>query len=298
MDKVTVCISTRRRPDGLMELLQSINTINLPENTELSIVVVENDSQSVSDKVVQEFAAQSRFKTNYYLETNQGISHARNRSVKEAGNCDFVCFVDDDQIVDKNWMAELMKCQREYNCDGVSGATPALFRFDVPEYIVDHHKDIEKPYGEIVKQAATGCLLLRKSLVDKLEGPFDIRLNFTGGEDFFMTSQITKIGGIIRINHKAISHEIIPPGRTTVKYVMKRTIRTANTQLIVRSLTGEKVSKVKILPHILGRLLLGIVVFVPYYLFGKSNKLLGLFKICYSIGGLMFVFGRSNRFYK
>jgi succinoglycan biosynthesis protein ExoM len=298
MTSVAVCICTRRRPEGLKQLLASINKINMPDDVDLSIVVVENDSKQQSEFVVTEWAAQSRFKAKYFLETNQGISYARNRSVKEAGNSDFCCFVDDDQIVHVNWMTELIKCQREFNADGVSGLTPALFNFEAPAYIIKHHHDDIKPYGTIIEQAATGCLLLRKSFIDKLNQPFDLRLNFTGGEDFHMTHRISKLGGVIRINHNAISYEIIPEDRTTIKYVIKRTIRTANTKLIVQSLTNKDLSKIKILPKTLGRLFLGILVVIPYYFFSKTDKLLGVFKICYSIGVLMFVFGRSNKFYK
>lgn len=35
-------------------------------------------------------------------------------------------------------------------------------------------------YGTIVENAYTGWLLIRKKYLDLLEGPYEIRLNFTG----------------------------------------------------------------------------------------------------------------------
>jgi len=53
-------------------------------------------------------------------------------------------------------------------------------------------------------------LLIRKKYLDKLSGPFDTRLNFSGGEDSFLTKDISELGGIIRFNPDAIAYEIIP----------------------------------------------------------------------------------------
>jgi len=298
MIKIAICICTRRRKEDLFELLLSINKIQVPSNTDISIIIIENDNGPYSEETVNKFANKSRFPVKYFLETNQGISHARNRSVKEAGDCDFCCFVDDDQTVASDWMVELVKCQNEFNADGVSGITPPFFNYDAPEYIKIYHQDDMLPYGTILKQAATGCLLLRKSVMDSIEGPFDSRLNFTGGEDFYMTHQVTKKGGIIRFNPNAISYEIIPKERATIKYIKKRTYRTANTKMIVQSMVNDNFSIIRIIPKTFIRLFLGFLIVIPYYLFGRKYKLLGIFKISYSMGELLFVFGKKNKFYK
>ncbi len=298
MTRVTVCICTRRRPEGLDRLLKSIDDISIPEGVELDLVIVENDENPTSRGIVEGYERSGRFTIRYFLEPNPGISFARNKSIKEARDCDFCCFVDDDQIVDKQWMSELIKCQREFNADGISGSTPPLFEFEVPTYIKTYHEEEQIPYGTIVEKAATGCLLIRKSWLDKVEGPFDLRLNFTGGEDYYMTHNVTMLGGILRSNPNAISYEIIPAERATIGYVYHRTFRIANTKLFVQSLIDHKIYVIKILPRAILRFFLGVIIFIPYWLFSRKNKHLGLFKISYSMGFFMYLFGRKNKFYK
>jgi len=197
MIKISICICTRNRPESLKKLLNSIENIKTPHGTNIKIIVVENDLKNYSERIIKELKAKSKFNISYYLESRQGISYARNRSIKEANDCDFCCFVDDDQMVDPNWLLELLKCQQEFDADGVYGSTPPIFNKEVPSYIKKYHTRPTYPYGSISNDAATGCLLLRKKFLDMIDGPFNIRLNFTGGEDIFLTSQINKLGGII-----------------------------------------------------------------------------------------------------
>lgn len=134
---------------------------------------------------------------------------ARNRSIEEAGECDFCCFTDDDQIVPIDWLKELLKYQFEFNADGVTGPTFPIFNTEVPAYIKNSHTLKTFQYGAIVSFAFTGFLLIRKKYLDMLYGPFETRLNFSDGEDTYLTKQITNLGGIIRFNPNAIAYEII-----------------------------------------------------------------------------------------
>lgn len=297
MIKVAICICTRKRPEGLKNLLLSINHMNIASSTDVSVIIVENDNTNLSEDLVKEFALDCRFKVKYALEKNQGISYARNRSVKEAGDVDFCCFVDDDQIVDADMLNELINCQNEFNADAVSGTTPPVFNYAVPDYIRQFHQDEVKPYGTIVRQAATGCLLIRKSLLDGIEGPFDLRMNFTGGEDFYMTYLFSENGGVIRANPDAISYEIIPEERATIKYVINRTIRTANTKMAVQELMQGSSMEGNSFPRTILRLINGLILLIPCLMFCKSNRLKGLIKTSYAVGSLMYFLGRKNKFY-
>ena len=78
---VAVCICTRKRQDGLLKLLQSLNEMEAPEETYISIIIVENDTEPFSEKLVRDYSLTSRYKTHYFLEPKLGIVNARNRSV-------------------------------------------------------------------------------------------------------------------------------------------------------------------------------------------------------------------------
>jgi glycosyltransferase involved in cell wall biosynthesis len=296
--KISVCICTRKRKDGLKRLLESIEAMIIPSGVELNIIIVENDSENFTESVVRQFAESSRFKIDYFLETKQGIVFARNRSVAEAGNCDFCCFTDDDEIVAPDWIEELVKCQNEFGADAVAGPTMPSFTKKLPVYITSFHQPNNYPYGTIVGSAFTGNLLVRKKYLDMLEGPFEPRLNFSGGEDSYLTKQIIKNGGVIRFNPNALASETVPEARTTVKYILRRKFRTANTELIIRSINDKNFTKLKAFPRLVLRFMNGLFLLLPYLVFGKAEKLKGLTKMANAVGGFAFVFGKKTQFYR
>lgn len=298
MTVISICVCTRRRKEGLEKLLNSLNKLELPSGTEISIVIVENDDSNYSENIVNEFRLLSRFRINYFLETRQGLVFARNRSVRESGDCDFICFTDDDQVIDKDWLIELIKCQREFDADGVAGVTKPLFSKPVPAWVENFHKSDYHPYGTIVGSAFTGSLLLRKSCLTKIDGPFDRRLNYSGGEDSYLTSKISDNGGKIRFNPDAIAFEIIPEERTKIRFVIRRTFRRSNTRLYINSFDGKNPGTVKVFGKLTMRFFYGLLLLLPYLIFDRKEKYKGLIKIVNAIGGYAFFLGKKSKFYK
>jgi GT2 family glycosyltransferase len=298
MVAVAICVCTRKRPDGIVTLLESLGNMQVPPETEVRVVVVENDSAPYTEETIKRVSKKSTLTIDYYLEKQAGISYARNRTVREAGKVDFCCFVDDDQSVDKNWLVELLRCQEEFDTEGVWLTNPPVFNKLVPYYVERFHLPEIYSYGEEVKQAYTNCLMLKKTWLDKIEGPFDVRLNFTGGEDCYLTKEVIAKGGSIRFTPYAKAHEIVPSDRTTLKYMMKRTSRTINTKFILQAMLDENFSKYSLLPRLFLRLCNGLLLTVPYFMFSRTNKYLGLLKISDAVGGMLFVFGQKNKFYK
>lgn len=297
MIKISICICTRNRQEGLKKILDSLENMQTPDHTIIKIVIIENDVENYSENIVKRFSAKSKFNICYYLENMKGLAFARNRSVKEAGDCDFCCFVDDDQIVDLNWLSELLKCQSEYNADGVWGLCPPIFSKKVPVHIKDYYEPRSYQYGELVEDAGTGSLLIKKSILDKIEGPFDLRLNFTGGEDYHLTTSIIRNGGTIRFNPNAIAHEFVPSSRTTIFYLVKRTYRKANAGYFIKSFSEPEFRKIQALPRLLLRFFYGLVILLPYLILAKKNKLKGLLKLVSAVGGVNALYWKINRFY-
>jgi len=298
MIKISICICTRKRLEGLKNLLDSITKMQTPPDTEIFIIIVENDLEPYSEKTVMEFASRCKFGISYFLETKQGIAYARNRSVKETGDCDFCCFVDDDQIVNADWLVELIKCQVEFNADGVYGCCLASLNKDVAPYVRKSHERSIYEYGTILKTAATGGLLLKRKFLDLIQGPFDIRFNYIGGEDTYLTKMITNAGGVIRYTPNAIAYEVIPPDRTTITYIIRRIYRLSNVRLLRKSLIDKNLTILNTLPRLLIRFLYGLLIFIPFFCLGKANKLKGLIIIFDAIGGIAFFLGGKDEFYK
>ncbi len=297
MKKIAICICTFKREFGLKRLLISIEKLIVPSEVDVKVIVVENDSQPNSEEIVNYFSNRGTIKIDYFLETNRGIASARNRSIKEAQGVDFYCFVDDDQIVDSNWLYELLKCQIEFNADGVWGLCPPIFSQKVPSYINYFHEPRSFHYGDLVEDAGTGCLLLRKSVLENIIGPFDLRLNFTGGEDYHLIKIIIKNGGSIRFNPKAIAYELVPNSRTTILFALKRTFRKANTGYFINSFSLHGFSKNRELPRLFLRFFYGLIILLPFLIVAKKNKIKGLLKLVSAVGGVLGLYGKINRFY-
>ncbi len=114
---VTVAICTRERPEALRSCLKSVLALRYPD---LEIVVVDNapSSRSTHD-VVTGVDVEGRVR--YVEEPRAGVSWARNRAVAEASR-DIIAFLDDDEVADPYWLAELVRALEEVpNAEVVSG---------------------------------------------------------------------------------------------------------------------------------------------------------------------------------
>jgi succinoglycan biosynthesis protein ExoM len=196
------------------------------------------------------------------------------------------------------WLFELIRCQREFDADGVAGPTMPVFPREVPAYISAFHQPDTYPYGTIVDHAFTGCLMLRKSYLDKLDGPFETKLNYSGGEDTYLTKKITGLGGVLRFNPEAKAFEIVPENRTTVRFIIKRKFRTSNTELIIRSINDPGFWKISTFPRYMMRFCYGSLILLPYLIFSEKDKLKGLLKMVNALGGFSGIFGRDSQFYR
>src|SRR5690554_6073940 len=107
--KVGICIGTYKRPNGLRRLLSKINELeflNEFKNLEVIIIVVDNDAQKSSLKVVNSLKDQLKWPLIYDIEPKRGIPCVRNKAVKIAikNHVDYIVFIDDDEVPEKYWL--------------------------------------------------------------------------------------------------------------------------------------------------------------------------------------------------
>ena len=113
----------------LRETLESwLSVQDIESNIEL--VIVDNNSTDHTQKVVEEFQPECSCQMRYVVETNAGLSYARNRGIDEASG-NIVAFVDDDVFFDKAWLREILKAfddNPEISC--VGGNSIPMFNDD------------------------------------------------------------------------------------------------------------------------------------------------------------------------
>ena len=115
---IVVAVLTFRRPDLLADFLESYSRISLPPDCHVRLLVVDNDARASG---LPTFTAwRDRLPhARYVVEPRVGIPVARNRALDEAltDGADALCFIDDDETPEKDWLVRLVDAWRQ------SGAT-------------------------------------------------------------------------------------------------------------------------------------------------------------------------------
>lgn len=108
---VTVAVCTRDRPEQLGAFLSSACSLVIPPELRWELVIVDNGSDDASAPVVEGFA--SSLPLRRIKAPVAGVSHARNRAVREARG-DYICWADDDTILDRDWLTAYLAAFRRH----------------------------------------------------------------------------------------------------------------------------------------------------------------------------------------
>jgi GT2 family glycosyltransferase len=95
---ITVAICTRDRREGLLRTLASLARLS---DTDFEVLVVDNSSEGEVARTLTEFEGLAIRCTH---EPVPGLARARNRALSRV-RTEFVVFVDDDEVFDRDWMA-------------------------------------------------------------------------------------------------------------------------------------------------------------------------------------------------
>ena len=229
---LSVIICTYNRSQSLSNTLNSFQSQDLPKNIQWEIIVVDNNSTDDTKKVTEEFIFCSNLIVKYVKEENQGHSYARNRGIKEASG-EFVCFTDDDVLVDKSWLNELLKTFNEVPAECVGGKILPQWPDRKPRWLkkelfgflalLDYGNEL------IVFREFTKPVLLfganmafKKSIFDRI-GFFDTNLGrkgtiVFGGDDIDIQRRIINEGGKIIYQPKAAIKHVISSERLKKNY--------------------------------------------------------------------------------
>ena len=121
-------VITHRRPDGLVRLLKSFAGLTVPEGVTCTVLIAENDDVPTVAGQLEALRALVPFDVHLTLETERGIPFARTRvlDMAIAGKFDFLTFVDDDQIVEQDWLGNIYATIAGRQLDLVGGPRPLI----------------------------------------------------------------------------------------------------------------------------------------------------------------------------
>lgn len=119
---VSVVICTYRRPEMLRDAVSSLFYLATHDELKYEVIVIDNDPDKSAFGVVSQMPVNPDVPVRYVSHPVEGLSHARNRGIEEATG-DMIAFLDDDVIVDKDWLSSMTKCMADRNADCVGGRT-------------------------------------------------------------------------------------------------------------------------------------------------------------------------------
>lgn len=228
--RVRIAVLTYRRPRGIavtLPLLRDQAVSVIDEHTDVDIVVVDNDPDGSARAFVTSFAVEQGVTIHYENETTPGISAARNRALATARDRDVLVFIDDDERPTGAWLLSLLGTYRKHRSAAVVG--PVISEFDgEPDRWVRAGRLFSRPRmptGTRVAWAATNNLLLDLHQVRALALEFDPRFGLSGGGDTMFTGELYRAGGQMVWSDEAVVIDIVPPHRSTFRWVLLRAVR-------------------------------------------------------------------------
>ena len=282
---ISVCIATYKREELLKNLLQSLLLQELPTFSTMEIILVDNDSFASAKRIFQQFNNTEKIQFKYLIQPEKNISLTRNMSVKNASG-EYLCFIDDDETADENWIMNLLKCILDFRVDGAFGYVEPVFNENIPDYF-KHREFYFSSVGTSGSKAryyyTTNCMI--KSELIKTENiPFNPSYGLTGGEDVHLFERLAKKGAKFVYCKEAVTYEFIPRNRANFKYLFNRALRGGQSYLRRRlENKSHLLFKVSIILKVILRIISGLI-FLALYPFSKNKSILGIISIGDAIG--------------
>jgi GT2 family glycosyltransferase len=105
--KLSVVICTYNRGDCILDALHSLVGQTLPRHL-FEILLINNNSTDTTEALCRDFAQRTPgLNYRYLTETQQGLSHARNRGIAEAAG-DIIIFMDDDATAESDYLEKML----------------------------------------------------------------------------------------------------------------------------------------------------------------------------------------------
>lgn len=237
MKRVTVAIPTHNRSATLRETLRSVFTLAIPDNFQLEAIVIDNGS---TDDTAAAFVEESRhapFPARRVYESRLGESFARNRAIEESAG-DFLLFIDDDAIAERDWARSMLAGIEERALDVACGMVLPRWSTPPPKWLgprlypklaVHAREAIARmDRGEIETMANyfAANMGLRRASLERF-GRFREDLGVFGGNpisgadtDFFLRA-IAR-GGRMGFVPDAIVHHLIGEERMNARYLRRK----------------------------------------------------------------------------
>ena len=235
---LSIIICTYNREKYIRPLLESIAKNDYP-TTDYEIILVDNNCTDNTHGVCEQFAAAHKeVAFRYVIESEQGLSAARNKGIKEAKG-DIIIYVDDDALVDSDYIriyAEHFAVHPDTMAAG--GPIEPLYETKEPSWMSPYTKALLTAwmnYGTQVREYPNGRYpgggnaAYRKEVFDRV-GLFNTELGRKGNlllasEEKDIFDKMKALGMKILYLPTPVLHHSIPQAKLEEDYFNRLTLQ-------------------------------------------------------------------------
>ena len=241
--KISVAIPTHNRAEFLRQTLAGIARQDFPHD-QFEVLVIDNNSSDHTRAVVESFCG-GRPAPRYFLETAQGLDHARNRAIAEASG-EIVLLADDDILMEPDWLSAVMAPfarDADRRIGAVGGEVVPVFPDGLPPWLEGAHEPLRyRPDAGPLppSQSPMGANLAIPRWVFEKHGLFHTELDrqgsrLFGGGDGEMIRRLRTAGLEIWFAPDAKVLHQIPAARLNLDYALRHAFDSARSRVVDRA---------------------------------------------------------------
>ncbi|PKH07193.1 glucosyltransferase [Moritella sp. Urea-trap-13] len=281
--------------DHVVNTLQSIAGLRLPDYVNLEVIVVDNDEQGYAEKLVKEQAKRMDIPVHYHQKIAKNIALARNCSLNNTQG-EWVAFIDDDEVADPDWLAQLLSTAQTYQADAVFGRVKSTYPSHTPQWIIESGV-FERPAvtnGQEVTSGATNSTLVNQAAINKYQLKFDANYGLTGGEDADFFYRLYQHGGKLVCSTEAFVSEEVASNRLNINYLLRRARRIGETYTRYRMQQAPLVNKFAYFSDLLLKLIVLLFIVLIKLPFGQSKYAKPLLQLVDKYGKIKALFSTDT----
>lgn len=236
--KISAIICTYNRERYLKQCLEACTKQTLPKE-QFEIVVVNNNSTDNTKQVCEDFhRTYPEYSFSYFEETQQGLSPARNRGVKEA-KAPIITFLDDDAFIADDFLEITVNYMEQHtDVSAIGGKILLHYEGSIPKWgnkylnsLLGYFNpgDETRPFPKKYYPRGSN-MSFRKELFEKY-GYFNTELgrkggNLVGSEEKELFERFSKQNIGIHYVPSAVVFHCVPEARTTKEFIKKQALGT------------------------------------------------------------------------
>lgn len=288
--KISVVVCTYNRVKYLEKSIESLANQSISKHN-FEVLIVNNNSKDgtheLSAQLLMKYGDDIQLR--YFIETEQGLSYARNKGIKES-QYEYICFIDDDAIAEPDFLKNIQSFFENHpEASGIGGKIIPYYVDGKPNWMNHFMEGLvaKVDYGEKVfryngKKYPIGCNMtyLKKDL--QAIGLFDVELGRKGNsgeaseeKDIFLKLQ-SKDRPVFYLPNARVEHVIEKP-RLEYAYIKKISLGIGRSEHIRNKKLGWKKLYLKYF-ELLIKLSAGVALSLIYLFVGRWSASLAILR--------------------